>query len=112
MSLAFSFQLTPRQTEMLLVCAYGHYKAMDSNCIGQPPQHVLPDFDCPCFVTVGKKLIEKGLLTHSNDRIPTWQSTDIGKQMAAMIVGDARKIVAYADTAKPLPKTTARKAVK
>lgn len=108
MSLSFSFQLTPLQTKMLLICAYGHYTEIGVVTHGKPPDY-LPDFQCGHFVTVGKKLQEKGLLSWDGKRNPTWLPTDAGMAMAAMIVADARKIIEYADTAKPIPGAKAKK---
>lgn len=105
MSLAFSFQLTPRQTELLLTCAFGHYRKIDTNI-----DDLLPIHEMSSFVTIGQKLIQKGLLSHDNSRNPTWAPTERGIALAKMIVEDARKIVAFEETAKPLP--IKKKAVK
>ncbi len=98
MSLAFSFQLTPRQTQVLLCCAFGHYKK-----ISEHNESLLPDYgDVNNFVAVGSKLIQKGLLSHDNSRNPTWMPTERGITVANMIVDDAAKLVATRDTAKEI----------
>lgn len=100
MALGFSFQLTPKQTELLLTCVFGRYR----NC-GEASSRegvfFLPDFSGD-IVSTGKRLIDKGLMDHDNFRNPTWMATDAGRAMAKIIVGDARKIVAFEDAAKPV----------
>lgn len=102
MSLAFSFQLTPRQTELLLTCAFGHYRNIN---LSDRDSSLLPIHEMSSFVTVGQKLIQKGLLSHDNNRNPTWMATERGITVANMIVDDAAKMVAIRDTAKKIPTT-------
>ena len=85
MALGFSFQLTPRQTELLLSCVYGHYVTLGNGSL--LPEHTGD------MVMPGRRLIDKGLLSHDNSRNPT------GRAIAEMIVSDARKIANMADTA-------------
>jgi hypothetical protein len=104
MSLAFSFQLTPAQTQLLLTCAFGHYDG------GSEISGPLPSFESSRFVTAGRRLIDKGLLSHSNERTPTWLPTETGIHMARLIVADAKKLVALEETAKPVPKPVKKRA--
>ena len=97
MSLSFSFQLTPSQTQLLLRCAFGHYRNLENS------DRTLPDWDSSHFVPVAKKLCEKGLITHSNDRVPSYLPTEMGIAMANQIARDAAEIVRLADTRKPVP---------
>jgi hypothetical protein len=103
MSLAFQFKLTPAQSHLLLVCAFGHYSRTEGE-----PSPLLPDHKSPFFVTTAGTLISKGLLSHDTRREPTYSPTPAGIAVANLIVGEARKIVELAETAKPLPKAVGR----
>ena len=94
--LSFRFELTPRQCEMLLAFYAGHYRRIDKCgplCL---------EFDSSYFVPVGKKLIDKGLVTHDNSREPTWMITDRGVSIAETILDDARRMVAKYGKRKPV----------
>lgn len=112
MALSFSFQMTPRQTEFLLVVAYGHYRDIrNPNSIGAEPCW-LPEFEHSSFVQVAHKLIEKGFVTHDQNRTPTYLVTDMGKQFAEHVIRDAKRLIAFEENKKPIPKVVARKVCK
>ena len=82
--LAFKFQLTPAQVDLLLVLYSGRYRGADNL--------YLPDFESSWFVPISRKLGAMGLITHDITRTPTYQITDKGIAVAAMIVDDAKRI--------------------
>ncbi len=93
MSLAFTFQLSPAQTTFLLKCAFGHYVRSEDS----PQSPLLPDFESPFFVSISRKLMQKGLITHDATREPAHVATEMGVAMAKQIVRDAREIVRLDD---------------
>ena len=102
--LSLKFQLTPAQTQMLLVIAYGHYFDLDG-CL-------LPDYESSYFVATGRRLLEKGLVSHDMKRNPTWMVTERGVAIADMITDHARAIVELKESGKTIKprkgRTTAR----
>lgn len=102
--LSVKFQLTPAQTEMLLVMYAGNYRRLADD----PSMPLLPEYDSTRFVGVGQKLIAKGLATHCNDRSPTWLLTPEGEAMAALVVREAKRIVDMCKNRRPV-KAVARR---
>ena len=86
--LAYKFQLTPAQVDMLLCFYFGDYRTIDKS------DSLMLDFNNSHFVPIGAKLMEKGLVTHDNTRNPTWLITSQGKSIAELIVAEAKKIAA------------------
>ena len=111
MSLAFSFRLTPAQTKFLLVVAFGHYGRSEGYPDGWEAP-LLPLFDSPHFVSIARNLEGKGLISHSNDRAPSYMPTQMGIAMAEQIARDAAEIVALKETSPGLPKVITKKVVK
>jgi hypothetical protein len=99
MSLAFSFRLTPAQTTLLLKCAFGHYGRTEN----EPSSPLLPLFDSTHFVSIARNLEAKGLITHSNNREPSYLPTSMGIAMAEQIARDAAEIVKLKETSPGIP---------
>ena len=99
MSLAFSFRLTPAQTTFLLKCAFGHYGRTE----GELSSPLLPLFDSSHFVSIARNLESKGLITHSNNREPSYLPTPMGIAMAEQIARDAAEIVKLKETSPGVP---------
>lgn len=96
--LAFKFQLTEAQVRLLLVMYFGEYEDIGNpNGIGRNPT-LLPRYrsnnnSIGDMITPGKALIHKGLISHCNNRNPTWLITESGEAVARMIVKEATEIV-------------------
>lgn len=90
--LGFKMALTSAQTRMLMVLYASDYRNADGLLI--------PNYQSPDFVTTGNCLIRRGLVCHSMQQSPTWQITEQGAAIAAMIARDARELVELADIAE------------
>jgi len=106
--LGVAFSLTSAQVRLLIATAFDR-----RNDIG------LPDGEHRDYVGTAKCLERRGLITHSNDREPTYVATPLGIALANAIADECREVVASqvgaADRAirwKPVPKKQLKYAAK
>lgn len=92
--LALNLKLTPAQVRLLLAFAYGGYEDVDG--LKLPKAFALASRN-KHWLTTAQALIRNGLISHDNDRNPSWRITDEGIAVAKMIVAQCREIVEQAD---------------
>lgn len=98
MSLAFNFKLTTAQTKLLVTIANYHFASVDGP--RSDAKYAVPVWKSPVeggldhFVGIAKRLQAKGLISHDPRRSPTYQPTPEGLAVAALVVREAKELVA------------------